>query len=150
MIKIQIALCKGTGLVSSVIKWWTRSKYSHVALILNEKVMFASVPNKGTMFIRIWDKSDYDTFDVLITEEQYSELFKYCTDENGCDYDWIGIILSQIVAMNRESDTKWFCSEFVISALIKIGVSPNVGLRPSRFSPEDIHKFIINYMEKNK
>lgn len=143
-VKLGIAFFKACpySIIDKSIRMWTRSKYSHVEFLFNTDVMFSSAPYEGTRFYRDYDLSNYDIFYIDVTKAQNEKLYHYCISENGCKYDWLGIILTQIVSMNRESKNKWFCSEFLIAGLKHIGIFPEVGIKSCRFSPEDVHQFI--------
>lgn len=144
-IKLRIALFKGNGFFGTLVKKWTRSKYSHVELLLPNGNMCGSVPNIGVRTTKEWNEKEYDFYDIEIDQHQLKTIEDFCVNENGCKYDWTGIFLTQFVSLNRESEDKWFCSEFVISILTKIKIFPETGLKSSRFSPDDVNNFMETY-----
>ncbi len=143
---IVIALYKGNGkdgIKDKAIKMWTKSKYSHVELILPNGTMIGSLPNVGIRATSDYNLSEYDLYPIEVTQAQVAIILNIFLEENGCKYDWEGIFLSQIVSFHRQSSNKWFCSEFMAYILMAIKVMPDVGMDPARFSPEDIYKFIL-------
>ena len=140
---VTLAFYKGKGnWLDRLIRRVTRSPFSHVELISSPHVsrntsgeqvstlcISSSARDGGVrekpMFFRIgrWQFLDCpwvvgDPAEVIRTHV-------------GTKYDYLGIVLSQILNLRRHGKTRWFCSEIVGHAL---------GLNePHRLSPSDLY-----------
>jgi len=126
---IRIAAFKGITLTSKIIRFWTRSCYSHVAYVFDEGIIEAwkfkggmrwgysdwSLHTPGTP-VEIWEKE--------VTPEQKAivEGVLKAMANAKTKYDWKGI-LGFVVKCDDWKD-KYFCSEGVAYALVKAGIWP--------------------------
>lgn len=134
---IQIVFYTAKGnILDKLIRFWTRGTTSHVEFLFGD-TLCGSVPFKGTRESKEYVASDYLLFEIDVTEEQFNLIKEFTKKELNCDYDWAGIFLSQIINANHQSETKWFCSEFVLASLLNAGVITGYYI-PNRFSPEDL------------
>jgi len=62
------------------------------------------IPNTG----------NWDYINVEIDHKHVSDLFDLT---EGAGYDWAGILLSQTLPLNIHDKKRWFCSEWVATAL---------------------------------
>jgi hypothetical protein len=138
---IYIAFYTAKGnLLDTLIRFWTKGTTSHVEFLI-EGIMYGAVPFKGTRKTVDIVITDYELFPISVTDEELENILEYCEDELGCDYDWSGIFLSQIINAGHQSTSKWFCSEFVLAALLKAEVIHGYYV-PNKFSPEDLLKLL--------
>lgn len=123
-----------------LIRWWTKSPYSHCEVII-DGLMFSAHPREGgTRFAAIPNMSP-DDWDILYVPTGPTEdrmLLDFCHAELGCKYDWFGIIFSQIIRLQREHKSKWFCSEVCAAVIQRLGLMRNA--KPCTFSPGKLHK----------
>lgn len=129
---ISLAFYKGTGHIDDrVIRWVTRSAFSHVELL-------ASPPTAGAGLA--WSASGRDggvrckviTFhpDRWLFEPvpwAPANTFDRIRPELGKPYDYRGILFTQLFNLRRHSARRWFCSELCAYAL---GLA-----EPQEFSP---------------
>jgi len=127
--QLRWALFKGISLISKLIKFWTRSEYSHVGFLLNDYVLIEcwgglfdvewgffmppfSKHTKGTE-IEIWslEVSDYE-YDIVENFMTRLAQLKY-------PYDWIGII-GFVFKIDKHGRKGFFCSEGCIYPLKKV------------------------------
>ena len=128
---------------AGLIRWWTRSPYSHCELLFDDGVMFSShIAQHGTRFWTpgILSANVWDVYHIPTTLEEDIRVRAFCGSELGCSYDWIGILFSQFIRLQREHPRKWFCSEICAAALQKVGLL--TGAKPCTFSPGKLHKRI--------
>jgi hypothetical protein len=88
-------------LMSSAIKKWTNSNYFHTELIINDK-WISSIPGKGIEIRDLHELSsdwDYLHRTVEITSKQYQAIMRYIESQLDADYDYMGIIWSQVFGM---------------------------------------------------
>lgn len=113
--KVQVALFKHNGPIASAIKWQTDSRYSHAALLFNERFLIESVGGEGVIgrLVQPEDLSQADVFDVLgIDEETAAVVFGFANGQVGKGYDYWGCARF-ISRRHLPENDRWFCSELV-------------------------------------
>ena len=135
----------GHKLISKItpffIQLWTRSQYFHSALVVDGYILQATTQGVfKTPFV--FDNSNYDYFNIPCSKEAEQRVLNYMQGEIGCEYDWKGIFLSQILPLSREDPEKWFCSELTTKLLQISEVEEVEGCVPCTMSPGDILKVL--------
>lgn len=127
-----------------LIRWWTKSPYSHCELLFADGKSFSAYPGVGTRFVQFEPHNPHfwDIVELPTSADEDVVLREFCVYESGCKYDWYGILASQIVKAARSSKNKWFCSEVCTAALQRIGYFE--GSVPSTFSPAKLHKRLVS------
>jgi len=128
---------------ATLIRWWTHSKYDHCELIFSDGRMFSSRNTTGVCFRPdnfIPGATYWDFIDIPMTADEENIVRMWCVDEVGKAYDWLGIVLCQILGWHRESKDKWFCSEICLTALQQVGLYK--GQKPYRFAPGDLYDLV--------
>ena len=137
MAKAQLAfyIAENGNIVDKLIAWYTDSKYSHVELVY-DGLWYSTSPRDLKVRRKRIEPTEghWDYLDVEIDETYVGEFF-FIT--SGKKYDWLGILLSQFLPLNKHNREKWFCSEWCAFAL-KIKES-------HRYSPEDLHNRIVAF-----
>ena len=126
---MKLAFYKGThkdytGLFNRLVRWWCRSEYSHVELVVDYckdglSLCASSTGKTGVRFIRTnLDTSEWDTVDIShmmsLTEEIAAYDWFAANSGKGYDYQGIfGFILRRV----KEKPNKYLCSEAVATAL---------------------------------
>lgn len=132
------------SIYSKLIKWWTRSNYIHVELVLNDSMWLSAVAGKGVRVKKLGPlKSNYTYVrlnSVTLTEEQLNSFSKWLAKQNGRRYDFWGIIFSQIFPFRLENPSEGFCSEVVTKALQMLTVPNTSCLQPNLITPGDLAK----------
>ncbi|TRD16983.1 hypothetical protein [Palleronia caenipelagi] len=120
-------------IVDALIRFATRSAYSHVELIggvaqLGEEAVCFSSSSRdgGVREKRILLRPDH--WDLVFAPIDPEPPVAVLTSHLGARYDMVGILLSQTLALGRHDPDKWFCSEIIAAAL---GLSS-----PQRYSPQ--------------
>ncbi len=155
----DVLMYKGRGILSSLIKWFTKSEYSHAGITAwwNDRLMVMESVGKGvvtkTLSKNIRDyhgdiewftlKSDYD-------EVQRKAIVKCAQTDLGKEYNnrqLYKIALNKIFGIefsryDRERRSrKLFCSQYVSMVFFKsIGLDLKENLASSFTSPDDIAK----------
>ncbi|WP_224826303.1 hypothetical protein [Cognatishimia sp. MH4019] len=111
----------------------TRSRYSHVELIagtalhgVTTQCLSASGRDGGVRVKRILLKPE--SWDLVELRIDPVNPAQFIHDRIGAQYDYKGILLSQVLALGRHYESRWFCSEICAAALDL----PN----PQRVSPQ--------------
>ena len=121
-------------LFDKLIRWWTRSKYSHVELELGEGEWWSSSPRDGGVRTRkiIFNAYHWDTLELKDADAH--ALRAFFKQREGTRYDAAGLLLTQIFKTPYRSRERFFCSEICAAAL---GV-PDGDL----YSPGDMYKLL--------
>lgn len=130
----KLALYKGKGRIgNTLIRWWTKSIYSHCELVVGSVSYSSSLMDGGVRAKMIdfddgnWDLIDLpDRFDGLIVA--------YFASTRGANYSWLDLIRSQIFNTADDEPGAAFCSEWCAAAL---------GLPyPTTFSPRTLGSLV--------
>lgn len=104
------------GIYNRLVRWWTRSPYSHVELIFSTgHAASSSFADGGVRFKTInFDPTRWDFVDLPGHLERAA--WEWFEEHRGQKYDLLGN-LQFVIAPVREDKRKWFCSESVAAAL---------------------------------
>ena len=129
--QIKIAFYKGDPRrLHRIIRWWTKSKYSHAELVMPDGESWISISpflsskvairqKKAIENLEQWDFLSFDlNWREPVKEYQLAQLNKFISDTLGCKYDWIGMLLSQFGPFLIKRRDKWYCSEWIAHALV--------------------------------
>jgi hypothetical protein len=138
---IELAFYKGRGTIyDRLIRLWTWSRYSHVEIVvrrrekINSSLIFSSSPRDGGVRQK-WSALDPARWDCVRVPRKLNR--KLITDELElkAQYDWRGIIFSQIVPFGWQDKNNWFCSEICAAA---------IGLQnPHTYSPGALYRHVL-------
>lgn len=133
-----IALHRGKGLVARLIKWQTRSQYSHASAVLSDGRVVEAREGVGVQVLPgmpVTEDVDYFEIDGLTwDQERTAEEFLLEQEGKGYDYTMIARFLTRRQEA-RSSTGKWFCSELVFAALRKAGMVLLARMEPWRVAP---------------
>jgi len=149
VVKFSISLAflkrdKSSSFMGKVIAWWTKSKYYHTEFIINNRWV-SSMPKQGIVIRELKplkDKYDYKTFTFQLEYEHYTRFIKWIENQEGKKYDFVGIVFSQILPFNIDSNNRWFCSELCTKALQLVGSREVYEYKPSTVSPGKLAKLV--------
>lgn len=134
---IYLALYKGKGLIgNALIRWWTRSPYSHCELVVDGVAYSSSLMDKGVRSKVIDFKPEHWVM-VELPDFTRQRVLDYYEATKGQRYSWLDLIRSQIFNGNADEDGASFCSEWCAAAL---GL-PN----PATYSPRTLGDFVRWY-----
>ena len=125
---VKVAFYKGRGnWLNKIIRWWTKSKYSHVELVLPNSTTWIGISpflsSRVESRCNIAHKpSNWDFVHLSITDNQYGAILDFFKETKGCKYDWIGMLLSQFLPFRVKRKDKWYCSEWIAYALRIAGI----------------------------
>ena len=126
--KIKIAFFKGEGeFVNRIVRWWTKSPYSHAELILPDGVTQIGISPflKSEVSARRKNITNLDEWDFIefdISEEQNDTIMQFYEETKGNRYDWFGMVASQFIPFVVKQKGHWYCSEWIAYALRIAGV----------------------------
>jgi hypothetical protein len=165
-VEIKVAFYRGKGnWKNKIIRWWTKSPYSHAELILPDGITWVSispfltstVSARSAYQVKNLDDWDFLTFDLSWREPvrnyQVEQLHNFIGETNGAKYDWVGMILSQMFPYLIKHRDKWYCSEWIAHALVKARVVKWEKLqiyRTPNLSPGKLYELLKNYKPSYK
>lgn len=136
---LRAAFYKGTrpglaGMYNRLVRWWTRSPYSHVELVFSTGMAASSsFEDGGVRFKRIeFDPERWDF--TTLPPHMETAAITWFEQHLGQSYDLVGN-LHFIVSPVPQRKGKWFCSEAVAAAL---GVAA-----PWRYSPATLFSTLL-------
>ncbi len=129
--EVKVAFYKGQGgRIHKIIRWWTKSPYSHAELVMPDNITWISISpflsSRVSARIRSTidnpDDWDYISFKLNhrdpVRKYQLSQLYKFIEMTQGSRYDWVGMILSQFCPYLIKRRDRWYCSEWIAHALV--------------------------------
>ena len=95
------------------------ARYSHSELIFEDWFSFSSSETDGGVrFKKIkYKKGNWDTISLKISDSNYNKILSFCEKEVWNKYNFIWIVLAQILNMKFKWNWDWFCSEICARAL---------------------------------
>ena len=124
---MKAAFYKGTrpgiaGIYNRLVRWWTKSPYSHVELIFCDGQRFAgelaaSASNMdGGVRTKViaFDPARWDF--IELPDSLADRAWQWFREHDGAAYDLVGN-LQFVLAPIPHSQQRWFCSEAVAAAL---------------------------------
>ena len=163
---VKIAFYKGRGnWKNKIIRWWTKSEYSHAELVLPNEITWISISPllTGKVSARsIYEVKNLQDWDFLsfelswrepVRDYQLEQLNSFISETNGAKYDWTGMICSQIFPYLIKHRDKWYCSEWIAHALVKARVVMWDDLhiyRTPNLSPGKLYEVLKNYKPNYK
>jgi uncharacterized protein YycO len=132
---MKILLFRGRGLVSSLIRFQTWSKYSHVATMLDDGSIIEAWPGVGVhrMLKLPHGASGIDFFEPLITSHERNTITRFLIAQIGKPYDWRGVF-QFVLREHVHTHNRWFCSDLVAAAFNFVDV-PLLNLPYYKISP---------------
>lgn len=137
----------GKSLISRMIRWQTRSKYSHSAIVVNNR-LYESLegvgvkPGRAINFEDISKHNDYslDVFYVPCCQRELDIMEEFLVRQVGKKYDYTMVVrfetrqqaptpkqngavkkVKNKLGLVRDQSNRWFCSELVYAAFLKVG-----------------------------
>jgi len=165
-LEIKIAFYKGKGnWKNKVIRWWTKSPYSHVELILPDGITWVSISPMLTSTVserNIDTVKNLNDWDILsfelswrepVRDYQLGQLYNFIEETKGAKYDWLGMIMSQMFPYLIKHRDRWYCSEWIAHALVKARIVQWDNLqiyRTPNLSPGKLYEILKAYEPKYK
>lgn len=114
--KGYVLLWRGSGLIGWLIKWQTRSQYSHAALMYPDgETILEAKEFRGVQRRKLTDKDRklVDVFEVIgMSDTAWTDAFLLGEKHLGAKYDWWSV-LKFVSRRPAKVNKRWFCSELV-------------------------------------
>ncbi len=136
---VTLAFKKKQDTLDDILAWWTNCDYTHVEVIIKDKWISSGATHGGVYINELRELTDkWKYINVDVDGRVLNTVMKFVHDQEGKDYDWAGIVLSQFFNMAREEDqSKWFCSE-IVAEILKRFRAPEINLSSIEYSPADL------------
>lgn len=134
--------------VSRLIAWWTQSEVVHCELILeNEGLSGSARPSEDGVSLRpvseIYKKaSDWDAYRVPMACSE-EEVAYFMMHQGRCQYNYRGIIATQLAGMTVPVDGFWFCSELIFAVLQRYSALSLPNIAPAQVSPAELRRMLL-------
>jgi uncharacterized protein YycO len=140
---MQLLFYRGTGLLAWFIRWFTGSKFSHVAPCVNGTIYNAFPDGVSVAF----DTASAQTIITIdVTEERREELYSWLNEQVGKSYDWVAVFLIIIahwlpswLTLNDRRQGKWWCSHL---SAVAAGVTGQTEGLSSPITPQELYDLI--------
>lgn len=108
--------------MDGVIRFATRSSFSHVELIegparLGEQAVCLSSSGRDGGVREKEILLNPESWELIAVNSDPAGVGDFIRSRIGARYDYLGIVMSQIFALARHDEAKWFCSEICAAAL---------------------------------
>lgn len=140
----DIILCYGTGWISKLIKFATKSKISHVGVMISEDLMAESYW-WGVRLTRL-DNKKYDYIILRCDDVTYfksEKLIDFMFKHIDAEYDYrlfFTLGLNRLFGLNLKGNDpmKFICSELVVAAYKEAGIDLLEGVKSDNVTPHEI------------
>ena len=135
---MKIAFYKAEGtLFDKAIRFFTKSRYSHCELVINNICYSSSFRDNGVRAKAIYlNQDNWDVFDLHgYNEEKALAVFNNCNNQ---PYDLIGV-LRFLFGFLPNRELHWHCSEICAYAL---GID-----KSENYTPQDLFEYLINKLD---
>lgn len=139
---IVIGHYHGKSIWSKFIKlrsWW-KSPITHTAALSKDLQAVYEAWKKGCVKHH-WNESHHvpgtrvEMFYIPCTEEQEVGFYQFLEMTKGAKYDFIGVIFGFLAQVIRQDDDKYFCTEWVETALREVGLCFQDRLPANKLTP---------------
>ena len=129
MKNVYILLYRGKSLISKLIRWQTRSIYSHASIYIEgegniEAWHIGGVRMKDSYCDGHKSGTIIDVFSVDLSDEEIEKIVEYAKSKIGKKYDFRSVFRFLTRKPQNEHDKdKWFCSELVFASFKYAGIN---------------------------
>ena len=102
--QIQLAFYKAPGtLMSKIIRLWTKSKYSHVEMIIGDRWISSDAGHGGVRILPLRPlNDDWDYVTINVDGRVKRKVLKFIEDNKDAEYDWAGLFLGTVFNISAE------------------------------------------------
>jgi uncharacterized protein YycO len=137
---LLIGLHRAPGVFGRLIRWQTRSDYSHASLYCVGLGVIEAREGKGVHRMPGYEPKRGEVIELYrvnaMTDEEMNSAWTFAASQIGKAYDWT--MVARFVTRRQESrpsSEKWFCSELVYAAFHHAGHELLRATQPWEVSP---------------
>lgn len=120
-----------------LIRWRTRSPYSHVEIVLGQH-WYAASNRDGVVRVNR-NTHNPESWDLVPVDVSETAVVRWWAKTIGDKYDWLGIVGLAIGVPRLHAANRWSCGEWAAGAL---GLS-----RPYRYTPQKLYEWATAQQE---
>lgn len=137
--RLKILAYKGISWGSRLIRFYTRSEYSHVAIEWDSGKVTEALTKYGVILSNDYEEhhaegTRVEVFDLIADEEM---AWSYARSCHGDRYD-LSALGRFVTKRKRHTPKKWFCSELTYQILKAGGTDILMRVNPETLSPGDV------------
>lgn len=115
----DIVFVRGTSIISKIVRFFDKGKFSHVAIAVNENEVIESNWNMRSKIVKFHYK-DYELTHLNLTDLQRQRIPVIAKKYEGKWYDYLQVI-SYIFTSRLNNPRHLICSELVYNILSEVG-----------------------------
>lgn len=148
----DVILSKNAGIATFLIRWWTKSPYTHVDVYVGDLYGVSLAVGAGPVFGGVFSKvravlvdniTSYEVFRTKLNEEQRTKISRFLISRIGGAYSYKMFFLYGYRSLmgklgiykNDPFPEEWVCSELAAYAFDSVGIT--VGESPVNTVPAD-------------
>ena len=127
---MQVVFFKPSGIIDNLICFFSRGKYSHCAIILDDNSIIEAVPFSPVRHLTNFNfprekTQEIDIYDINTLYYEDEIVVEFLKRQIGKPYDYWSVFGITWNASNngRKKFGKWFCSELVFAAFKKVNIN---------------------------
>lgn len=119
-----------------------RGGYSHCELVINGRCFSASQREGKVRWANINLGERWKLVDISPHDIDTVKLTEFINRVNDADYDYWGIVFSQMIPIGYHKEGQWFCSEVVAEALRLAGHPKLQGKSTNHIHPNGLERIL--------
>ena len=132
-----------SSLYGAAIRVIKRQGITHAELVFSDGLAVTADASMGGVVLYPFKPSAADWLMLDLPADAEAPARQFVKRELGAGYDWVGIVMAQLLPFGREHPERWFCSELCTAALRWAGVvRPDVA--PCRTDPAALYRLLAD------
>lgn len=122
---MRLYFYRGKGVGAALIRWFSRSKYSHVSIAFADGTVYEACAFKGVRKTTLKSTKGVTPYAFKLgvpIDPEAVRIFCEAEIKAGTEYDYWGVICFMLRIKPRRSNSRYFCSEFGMDAVAVGGV----------------------------
>lgn len=132
----DLVFVRGTSLISKIVRFFDKGKFSHVAMAVNENEVIESNWNMKSRIVK-FHYTDYELVTLNLTDIQRQRIPAIASKLEGRWYDYIQVI-AYIFNSRLNNPRHLICSELVYNILSEVGYINDESLRD--ITPNELYE----------
>lgn len=156
---LKVVFFNGKSLISKIIKFFTRSKFSHAAFLIDDASLLEAwknpnQKNKVQWFISTFNNhtlgTEIEIIYIPVTKKCFLQFYELCNfiDFVKIPYDFIGVF-AFLIPFKLKINGHWFCSEGVYEILRYLKIIKN-DVPGWKINPDDLYTILSSVYTKKE
>jgi hypothetical protein len=140
----DIIFVRGSSLLSKIIRFFDKGKFSHVAIAVSDSEVIETNWNMRSKIVKFY-YTDYEIVSINLTDNQRNQVPVVAKKLEGRMYDYVQV-LGYIFKSRLNNPHHLICSELVYNVLRGVGYIKDDSLRD--ITPNELYTILIDRGEK--